>query len=139
MPYEHVKKGWFVIGGKRYYFKSEWERNVALYLEWLKTQGDISDWEYEPKVFWFDGVKRGITNYTPDFRITENDGSKEYWEVKGYIDRESKTKLRRMAKYYPDVRLTLIDAPVYKDIMRWFPLFNKEVAWQSTTDVAQTS
>jgi hypothetical protein len=52
----------------------------------------------------------------PDFRVTLNDGSIEYHEVKGWMDDRSQTKLNRMAKYYPNVKMVLIDGKRYRGI-----------------------
>ncbi|NJN84283.1 MAG: mechanosensitive ion channel, partial [Caldilineaceae bacterium] len=38
--------------------------------------------------------------------------------VLGWMDQRSKTKIRRMAKYHPDVKLIVIDAKAYKSIAR---------------------
>lgn len=111
-------------GGKRKmgevekYFKSSWEANYARYLEWQRTQGVLRGWEYESQIFWFEGIRRGCVSYLPDFKVTDNDGGVEFHEVKGYMDAKSKTKLRRMAKYYPDVRVVLIDAKRYRAIAK---------------------
>jgi hypothetical protein len=103
-----TEKGWLTIAGKRSYYKSKWEMNYAHYLQWLKERHEIIDWEYEPETFWFEGIRRGVTNYKPDFRITSATGI-EFHEVKGYMDPKSKTKLARMKKYHPNVRMVLID------------------------------
>lgn len=58
------KQGWVTIGEHRHYFRSKWEVNYALYLEWLKTKKQIAEWEYEPQTFWFEKIKRG-TRPTP--------------------------------------------------------------------------
>src|SRR5699024_4535545 len=108
------KQQWAEFGGKRNYYRSQWELNYARYLEMLKSMGEIKEWEHEPKTFWFDGVKRGTTSYLPDFRVTESDGSVAYHEVKGWMDARSKTKIKRMAKYHPDVELIVIDSKAYK-------------------------
>ena len=63
-----------------------------------KDQGEILKWEYEPETFWFEKIKRGVRTYTPDFKVTEKDGSIIFHEVKGYMDARSKTKLKRMKK-----------------------------------------
>lgn len=110
------KAGWRVVGGQRVYFRSRWEANYGRYLEWLKSIGNIKGWEHEPETFWFGKVRRGTVSYLPDFRITNNDGSIEYHEVKGWMDARSKTKLKRMAKYYPTVKLVLIDSKCYKKL-----------------------
>lgn len=106
--------GWREIGGKRKYFRSRWEANYARYLEFLKVNKQIKEWEHEPDVFWFEGIKRGCVSFLPDFRITENSGVNVYHEVKGWMDDRSKTKIRRMALYHPSVSLTIIDATWYK-------------------------
>lgn len=125
---EIVKKYWYennwkesirIIGGKEYLLKSSYENNFALYLEMLKIQGHIKKWEYEPDKFYFSKVKRGLKAYIPDFKITNNNGSIEYKEVKGYMDSKAKTKLKRFAKYYPHLKLTVIDKT-------WFDAFKKK-------------
>jgi len=108
------KAGWREIGGQRKYFRSRWEANYARFLETLKANGVIAKWEHEAETFWFTGVKRGCVSYLPDFRVTERDGSIYYVEVKGWMDDRSKTKLKRMKKYYPKVKLVLIDSKEYR-------------------------
>lgn len=111
------KAGWRTIGGKAIYARSRWESNIAAYLQFLKDQGEITDWEHEPETFWFNGIKRGVCSYLPDFRVTDKNGS-HFIEVKGWMDPKSKTKLKRMAKYHPDVKIVLVDKPYYEDIKR---------------------
>lgn len=117
-PHGSWKAGWHEIGGKRCYYRSNWEANYARYLQWLKEKGQISDWKHEPKTFWFEGVKRGTVSYLPDFWVLENDGRDGFHEVKGWMDDRSKTKIARMAKYYPDVSLIVVDAKAYREIRR---------------------
>jgi hypothetical protein len=108
-------RGYRIIGPQRQiiYAKSLWEANYARYLQWLQDKGEILYWEYEPKTLYFDGIKRGVTNYKPDFRITEI-GGYQYWvEVKGYMDSKSLTKIKRFKKYYPEEEIRVIDA-------KWF-------------------
>lgn len=112
------KQQWAEFGGKRNYYRSQWELNYARYLEMLKNLGEIAEWEHEPETFWFEGVKRGTVSYLPDFRVTENNGSVAYHEVKGWMDDKSKTKIRRMAKYHPDVKLIVIDSKAYKALAK---------------------
>lgn len=112
------KSAWRDIGGKKKYYRSRWEANYARYLQFLKQHGQIKEWLHEPDTFWFEKVKRGCRSYLPDFKVTENDGRVIYHEVKGWMDARSKTKLKRMKKYHPDVALIVIDAPVYKDIAK---------------------
>jgi hypothetical protein len=94
------------LGGK--YFRSLWERNFARWLEWRLKRGEIAAWSYEPRTFWFEKIRRGTTSYKPDFRIDEHDGSHWWAEVKGWLDAQSKVRLRRMAKYFPDERVVVV-------------------------------
>jgi hypothetical protein len=112
------KAGWREIGGKRHYYRSRWEANYALYLEWLKSRGEILDWEYEPTTFWFEKIKRGVRSYKPDFRVHEVGGAKPYHEVKGWMDSRSRTTLKRMAKYHPNETVIVIDRKAYNAIAR---------------------
>lgn len=118
MSVKNTNKGWREIGNKRHYYKSSWEANIARYFEWLKKSENIAEWEYEPETFWFDGIKRGVCSYLPDFRVTEAGGDKTYYEVKGYMDSKSLTKLKRMRKYHPDIKLILIDKKQYEAIRK---------------------
>jgi hypothetical protein len=102
------KQEWAEIGGKRCFFRSRWEYRYALYLELMKTHGHILEWQHEPKTFYFEGIKRGTTNYKPDFMVTFPTGNEEWFEVKGYESSKDRTKYKRMAKYYPDVILRVI-------------------------------
>jgi hypothetical protein len=114
---EHkTKVGWREIGGTRKYYRSAWEANFARYLQWLKEHGDIKEWQHEPETFWFPGIKRGTLSYLVDFKVTENNGKLIFYEVKGYMDAKSKTKLRRMKKYYPHLNLVLIDSKIYRNM-----------------------
>jgi hypothetical protein len=102
-------KGWYEIDGKKMYLKSNWEKRYALYLDFMKKHKHVTDWEYEPDTFWFDGIKRGTNNYKPDFKVLFPSGNHEYFEVKGFMDSKSKTKIKRMAKYHPNIILRVID------------------------------
>jgi hypothetical protein len=106
------------------YFRSAWEANYARYLNWSKEQATIQTWEYEPQTFIFHGVTRGVLTYTPDFKVINSDGSYEWHEVKGYMDRVSKAKLKRMAKFYPDEKVIVIGPDEYKAIAKWKALFS---------------
>lgn len=106
-------QGWHEIGGNRCFFRSSWEVKYAHYLEWRKKIGDIQEWEYEPETFWFP-VKKGCTNYTPDFRVSFTD-RKEYHEVKGWMDKKSKTKINRMRIHHLLVMLRVIGAEWFRN------------------------
>jgi hypothetical protein len=98
------------------YFRSAWEANYARYLNLLIKTGAIKAWQYEPTTFWFDGIKRGTNNYKPDFRVEDHNGESYFVEVKGYMDAKSKTKIKRMAKYHPEINLVVVDAKVYRGL-----------------------
>ena len=119
------KQGWGTIGGKKCYFRSKWEYDYALYLELLKKYKKITEWEHEPKTFWFLEIKRGTRSYLPDFRVTETNGEIVWHEVKGYMDDRSKTKLKRFKKYYPEETLYLVQAAQIKEIREKFSFLYK--------------
>lgn len=105
-----TKKGWYTSSDKsKYYLKSGWELSYAQYLDSELQNGKIIKWEYEPDTFWFERIKRGVRSYTPDFKVEYPDGRVEYHEVKGYLDSKSKTKLKRMRIYHPEIKMKLID------------------------------
>ena len=109
--------GFREIGDQRIYARSKWESNYGRYLEFLRTQGLIDKWEHEPVTFWFDKIRRGVTSYKPDFRVTHGDAV-WYVEVKGRMDSRSRVTLKRMAKYHPQVEVRLVDAAAYKSLAK---------------------
>lgn len=113
-------------GGKRddlggIYFRSAWEANYARYLNYLKGRGEIAGWQFEPKTFTFDAIKRGTRAYTPDFLVHLTGGGHEWHEVKGWMDAKSKTRIARFARYYPSEKLVVVDAA-------WFRSANKTLS-----------
>jgi hypothetical protein len=109
------KQFWAIVGDKQpIYFRSSWEYYYSLFLEKLRQEKKILDWKHEPKCFWFEGIKRGVRSYLPDFCITHLNGTEEWSEVKGYFDSKSQTKMKRMAKYYPDVNIRLVGSDWFK-------------------------
>ncbi|MDD4970796.1 MAG: DUF1064 domain-containing protein [Paludibacter sp.] len=108
------KPGWREIGDQKKYFRSKWEANYARYLEFLRKHREIQKWEHEAETFWFNEIKRGVRSFLPDFKITEKNGTIEYHEVKGWNDPRSKTKMKRMKIYYPEVKIYLIGPEFFK-------------------------
>ena len=100
------------------YFRSSWEANWARYLDWMKEKKQIITWYFEPFAFEFEGIKRGSRFYVPDFRVVNADESIEYHEIKGYMDKRSATKLKRMAKYHPNVKVVLVDKSAYESMLK---------------------
>lgn len=123
--YSRTNNGWYKVEGVKsaLYFRSSWEVVYARYLQWMKNRGMIKKWEYEKDTFWFKKIKRGVRSYTPDFKVFNNTGTIEYHEVKGWMDKKSKTKLGRIKKYYPEITLVLIDKYIYKDIEKLERMF----------------
>lgn len=109
-----AKCGWHIIDSKKIYFRSKWEANYARYLQFKKDQGLIKEWEHEPKTFWFEGIKRGCVSYLPDFKVTNNDDTHYWIEVKGFYDAKSLTKIKRFRSYFPNEILILIDQMWFK-------------------------
>ena len=72
-------------------YRSIFERNYAIYLDWQVRAGLIKNWEYE-KIYELkvNGIR--VTSYRPDFRIVNNDLSVEVHETKGYETPEFKIK-----------------------------------------------
>lgn len=82
-----------VQGGKAQFFRSSWEAN---YCRYMNAKG--RDWEYEPQVFYFEGVKSGTMSYCPDFKY----GKTGLWlEIKGQLTAQGRTAINRFRKYYP--------------------------------------
>ena len=105
------------LGGQ--FFRSSWEANYARYLNWLKANtGDVTGWDFEQETFEFRKIKRGVRFYTPDFRVYLQDGSVEYHEVKGWQHPQGQTALKRMAKYYPAIKIVIIDAEWFRAVKR---------------------
>lgn len=103
------KAGWKTIAEREIYFRSSWEVRIAEYLQFLKEREEIKEWEHEPQTFWFEGIKRGVCSYKPDFKVIKKDGSHFWVEVKGYMDAKSRTKIKRFKKYFPNEELVVWD------------------------------
>ena len=90
------------IPGGRY--RSAWERNVARVLQFMVQAGTLKEWTYEPRRYEFPQIKRGVNmSYLPDFEIVEPDGTTRLVEVKGQLDSNSRTKLNRFRRGYPEL------------------------------------
>lgn len=116
--YSRCKIGTYDINGVSYFFRSRWEANYALYLDFLIKSKKIKKWEYEKETFIFEKIKRGTRSYKPDFKITNTNDSIEYHEIKGWLDSKSKTRLKRMELYYPQIKLILIGNKEYKELLK---------------------
>jgi Protein of unknown function (DUF1064) len=110
--YGHIRRGRRADLGNRF-FRSMWEANWARYLCFLVAHGAIRSWSYEPRRFEFVSIRYGTRSYTPDFEIVELNGAIIYEEVKGRLTSKSAVQLKRMARYYPDVKIRLIGPKEY--------------------------
>lgn len=103
------------------FFRSGWEANYARVLNAWIAEGKVTRWEFEPELFRFP-VKRGNKAYLPDFKVWFPDGSYEWHEVKGWMDSDSKIKLRRFALHHTEesLKLKLIDRKAYQALaLEW--------------------
>jgi hypothetical protein len=100
------------------FVRSSWEANYARYLNFLISINEIVSWQYEKETFEFAGIKKGTRFYTPDFKVELSNDSIEYHEVKGYMYPKGKTALDRMAKFFPLIKIVLIQKNEYQSIAR---------------------
>jgi hypothetical protein len=97
------------------WFRSSWEANYARYLNLLKRLGVVEHWDFEKECFWFEGIRRGVTSYRPDFRIKyKGDDQLEYVEIKGWVQPKDRTKWARMKRYHPHIKLVVVGNKEYQ-------------------------
>lgn len=95
LKYPKGKGQWYTkLDGNDVWMRSSFEIRVATALDNLNIS-----WEYEPACFSLEN-----RNYHPDFLI---DG-KIWWEVKGWIDDISASKLMKFSEIYPDENIKII-------------------------------
>lgn len=105
--FARIKKGPRLDIHPTYSFRSPTEANVARIFELTGTK-----WLYEERVFVFPDRKIRPFQYIPDFEVTK--GTKEFppgwYEVKGWMNSESKGKLRTFKSKYPEeaAKMTVI-------------------------------
>ena len=90
------------INGNRHRYDSESEFWYACYLELMRLQGHIKSWKPEPIRFDFHehNHRNRPREYTPDFAITENDGTYVYIEYKGWLQTMDLSRIRRAWEHY---------------------------------------
>ncbi len=125
LKYGHIRTYPAKVGGKSFRFRSKWERNIAVWLEWRKLKGEIKAWEFEPKIFKIAGTDdRKVKSYLPDFKVLKNDDTVEWVEVKGRKDAASIIKIKKFREQYNET-LKVIDAAEYNRIKSRFGLILK--------------
>jgi hypothetical protein len=96
--YSRTRKGIRPDLHPTYMFKSATEANFARLLRYFNL-----DWRYEERAFTFDGYRTRPHVYIMDFEV--KDGNRMFpvgfYEVKGYMNSQSRQKLRRFKKHYP--------------------------------------
>ena len=109
-------RGTETIGGKTCNFRSLWEYNYACYLQFLKSNGKIHDWLFEPQNFQFPMIyKTTPFGYLPDFKVYITPTKYEWHETKGWLSPRSKKKIKRFHKHYPqEGQIVLIGADWFK-------------------------
>jgi hypothetical protein len=86
-------------------FRSATEANFARILTKLNIE-----YKFEQRTFFFHDYKVKPHQYTPDFEIIK--GNEQFpagwYEIKGYMDGPSRTKLKRLYKNYPEEAAKMI-------------------------------
>lgn len=92
-----LKVKWVEYNGTK--FRSSWEVRFAKALDRRGIK-----WKYECRAF-----DLGHRTYTPDF-YTPHDGA--YWEVKGWLNADSRDKIDSFRRLHPEVPLVVVTKPV---------------------------
>lgn len=120
------------ILGHRY--RSLMERRWGLYLHflgyrrWTDKATDPQDgglwYAYERRTWLFPNIRGKNHSYTADYEcwpaLPDPDRRGHYqlnyvcYEVKGWLDGDSNTKLKRMAKHFPEVPIVVVDEYLFK-------------------------
>jgi hypothetical protein len=105
--YAKIKKGIRKDIHPTYMFRSPTEANFARILDFHGAQ-----WKFEERAFTFDGYKTKPYVYIMDFEVTSGPKRKKkelledlepgFYEVKGYMNVQSRKKLRRLKMKYPN-------------------------------------
>jgi hypothetical protein len=125
-PYLNFKKQYAVIAGKVWHFDSQYEKNYALYLQYLKEKGEIVDYIKNTTTFPFTekatyvirSVLRFISGYRPDFIVFYADDRYEIHEIKGWKNEKMHAQLEQMEKDYPALSVKIIDKEFIKRISK---------------------
>ena len=102
------------------FFRSAYEANYARYLNYCISNSlfDIVSWQYETDTFKFPKVVDTPKQYTPDFKIFYNEYHCEYHEVKGWDYPKGIKARERFSKYYPKLKLVLINDDFFRNIIK---------------------
>ncbi|WMJ81955.1 DUF1064 domain-containing protein [Clostridium sp. MB40-C1] len=89
-------------------FDSKDEGRYYEYLKKLKAQGEILNFELQPKftlipTFKYKGKTERAATYTLDFLVYHLDGHEEYIDVKGYETQQGTFKFKLLKSQHPDM------------------------------------
>ena len=96
--YTNKKRKKFIYRGIS--FASKAERNFA---EWMDNNN--IPWMYESEKFYYVLPTR---RYTPDFKVSRNNGSYFFVEFKGYLRPEDRTKIKAFIEQNPEIDFRII-------------------------------
>lgn len=131
MIFSNVKRGWRKVGRKKIYFDSRSEYIYYVYLDWLKRTKKIKDFVYHPPYFDFSQwIKFGTNRYEVDFKVVESNGRERYVEIKNTenldkMDSKSRTRIKRLRKYFPDVELEVKSSKAVSELGKTLSLLVK--------------
>ncbi|HOK67723.1 MAG TPA: DUF1064 domain-containing protein [Anaerohalosphaeraceae bacterium] len=96
--------------GKTY--RSKLEAQFAALLDTYLKLGVIREWHYEPTLHRFENTdsrgKRKDVDYLPDFLVIEPDGSRTWYECKGFITGRDVLKFDLFKSKIKDDKLVLV-------------------------------
>jgi hypothetical protein len=112
----HIQRVTASVGMREFTFRSKLEYHYAVYLELLKSNGHIQQWEYEPEdmsIEFQHGPRNNTRKYLPDFAVLANDDEWEVHETKGYFPPIDATKLRKYADMHDNRIILIFGGKVY--------------------------
>lgn len=120
--YGHIKPVRAVIEGRVFNFRSTWEYNYALYLQYLTKLGVLKEWGYEAMFLRYKVPKHyKIKGYLTDFTFKKTGEDKTIFvEIKGRMDSRSRFILQGLSKHHPNVNVFVIRQQQYYKIIKSF-------------------
>lgn len=91
-------------------YPSTAERDYAVFLDAMKVDGRIADWNRSSPVVLVPGLRKDRVTYIADFVVTRLDGTDYLVDVKGVQTPVFKVKRKLMRFLRPDIELLVVDA-----------------------------
>lgn len=112
--------------------KSMLEVLIAAQLQFLKSKREIKSFAYEPErwQYW-----HKVSHYTPDFKVVYTDDSVDYYETKGKMTKDVRTKMIAVKKHNPDKSIKMIferaNNKIYKGSETTYGMWcdQKDIPW----------